>query len=218
MSSAQQDPYFDARRIHNEREGNRERRLFVTECMAIILAFAVVIMAVGIVYIGSKSKFVPYVIETDSKRRVISSALLTSESMDYRTIRYELVQWITNYRSVVSDPELQKKYVYKAYSYAAAGSKAKLSMDEWFSSGNNPYARVKEYTLLITHESQIKLSDNSYQIDWTETRRDNGNKVIGEEHFRAIVTYEFKDVTSEMIEHNPFGLFIKTFSIQKVGA
>tara|TARA_R100001129_G_scaffold185291_2_gene172931 strand:- start:5990 stop:6196 length:207 start_codon:yes stop_codon:yes gene_type:complete len=58
----------------------------------------------------------------------------------------------------------------------------------------------------------VPLSNQSFQIDWTEYERDRQGKEIATRRFRGIATVTLTPPQDEaVIRNNPIGLYLKDF-------
>ena len=112
--------YLKARQEWDERYadlvlGKRNWQITAAGMMAITL-----VLAFGMVWLSTRSKFVPYVVEVDKLGYAIGapSALTenTSRISTDRMVRYELAAFIRNAREVITDPAAEHQLIGQVYS------------------------------------------------------------------------------------------------------
>jgi len=226
MAHTNENPYLTGQRLWNERYA-----IFVNSARTwrniAIGAFAIAFIAVcGLVYIGSQSKMVPYYVKVDNNGNILSVAG-SNEKPENGVLNSQLRDWTIAHRSVVSDPEVQRGYLNKTYTFLRDGSPAKMGIDEWYTTGGNPFERMASGTVTIQVESILNQSANTYQIEWTEIVQDKSGqrhkvfdlagRELNGERFRALVSIEFAEVDKSTLQLNPLGIIISNISIQKIG-
>jgi type IV secretory pathway TrbF-like protein len=114
--------YLKARQEWDERYadlvlGKRNWQIAAAGMMAITL-----VLAFGMVWVSTRSKFVPYIVEVDKLGCAIdaSSALTenTARISTDRIVRYELAAFIRNAREVITDPAAGHLLIGQVYSRA----------------------------------------------------------------------------------------------------
>lgn len=213
-----ENPYLNARREWNERYGDFVKAAATWRLVALISAGVSFLAVAGAVYIGSKSKLVPYVIETDSLGRIASVGVPEQRGVDERVVRSTLSDWIGWHRSVVTDGAVQRLYIEKTYAYLLQGSPAKETLDRWYIDGHDPFVRMQSSTITVQVQSVLLLSGKTYQIEWSETEANkNGEAKELPTRYRGLLTIETREVDSLTVLKNPLGLFITTIAIQQIG-
>lgn len=110
------NPYLNARRTWNDHMGSVAASRNMWQIMA-ILSFMIVLAAVGgVIYIGSQSKFIPYVVQVDKlgEAVAITRADIASPA-DSRVIHASVAAFITDLRMVTPDIALQRRAIFRAY-------------------------------------------------------------------------------------------------------
>src|ERR1700736_351317 len=110
------NPYLDARRQSNSQIDRAFGSLHVWQLIAVaslLIAFACV---AGIIYFGSQTKFVPYVIEVDKLGEAVAvgPAQLAAPA-DPRVVRASLASFISSARTVTPDVALQREAIFRVY-------------------------------------------------------------------------------------------------------
>jgi type IV secretion system protein VirB5 len=90
---------------------------------------------------------------------------------DARQLRLQLP------KSVTPDAVVQKQYIDRTYALLRTSDPATEKINAWFRS-NSPFEKAKTATVAIEVNNIVPLSNQSYQIDWTEYERDRKGKEI----------------------------------------
>ena len=213
-----ENPYLNARREWNERYGECVQAAYHWRLVAIGSLIAATIGLTGSIYMGSQSKLLPFIVEVDPKGHLLSTSVAEPRHRpDAKIIQSFIADWIIHHRAVVGDAVVQRQYIERAYAHVLSGSAAKAAMDNWYSTGGNPFKRIATESVTVEISSVLPLSKESYQAEWSEKLFEPGGKSIAIESYRALVTLEFHDVESATLSHNPLGLYFSSISIQKIG-
>lgn len=210
---AKPSPYMAARKASDERYGDFITRAQNWRRAFFVSAFTTLALVVGMIALDFRSRTIPYVVALDSVGRAIPVVPASQVSVkDVRLQAASVYRWLTDVRSVVTDPVVQRKLVDEAYAMTATNSAASNALTEWFQS-NSPFDRLTKETADVTVESVVEQSPKSYEVVWMETTRDLTGQMLGAHHYRAIVgikTEEVKDAREALT--NPLGLFVVNVS------
>jgi type IV secretion system protein TrbF len=217
------NPYLDARRSWNEHVGSvvSSRQAWqVTGMLSLLVALASV---GGMVYIGSQSKFVPYVVEVDKlgQAAAVRSAQ-TAEPTNERVIHAYLAAFVNDARQVTPDIALQRAAIFRVYALLSGNDPATVEMNQ-FLNGNpeaNPFKRAEQETVAVQIESVMRQTPESWQVDWLETVHDRQGAVKTPPfHMRALLSVYLVPptaaTTEEQLRRNPLGVYIKDFRWSK---
>jgi type IV secretory pathway TrbF-like protein len=218
-----ENPYLAARRTWNDQSAANvaSRQMFqLLGVLALLVALAGV---GGMTYIGSQSKFVPYVVEVDRRgqQQAVGPAHRAAPT-DQRVIHAAVADWISGMRLVTPDIALQRKAVFKVYSMLSSNDPATNKTNEWLngSDESSPFKRAAKETASIEIASVIPQTPDTWQVDWTETVRDRQGIKKGEpQRWRALVTVYTRpatpETTDEDMRNNPLGVHVRDFSWSK---
>ena len=104
---------------------------------------------------------------------------------------------------------MQKQYIDRTYALLRTSDPATEKINAWFR-GNSPFDKARNATVAIEVNNVVPLSNQSYQIDWTEYERDRKGKETGVRRFRAVATVVLTPPQDEaVIRLNPIGLYIR---------
>jgi type IV secretion system protein VirB5 len=205
------DPYLDARNAWNERYGSYIAQAYNWRLLALLEAIALVTAIVGLIYVATQTKFVPYVVAIDKVGTAIAVAPADrASSVDQRVVRAQLANWIVLARSVVLDRIVELRNLQDLYALVAPASPALGFLDSWYpQEGHSPLDLAKKETVQVNVNAILQISPTSYEMQWTETIRDLHGKVTGTETWDATAQIAFRPPDDEAtILRNPLGLYI----------
>lgn len=206
------NPYLAARQEWNERYGSYVkaaaswRIVGVTGMMMAVIGFGYAL------YQSTQVKLVPYIVEVDKLGTAASAGFPQQiEYADARVVRATLGSFVSNFRSVTPDTVVQKQYIDRTYALLRTSDPATEKVNAWYRS-NSPFDKARTATVAIEVTNIVPLSNQSYQIDWTEYERDRKGKETGTHRFRGIATVTLIAPQDEgVIRLNPIGLYLKDF-------
>jgi type IV secretion system protein TrbF len=185
------NPYLDARRQSNSQIDRAFGSLHVWQLIAVaslLIAFACV---AGIIYFGSQTKFVPYVIEVDKLGEAVAvgPAQLAAPA-DPRVVRASLASFIAAARLVTPDIDLQRK------------------------------ARSAKVTVNTDISTVLPITENTWEVDWQETTRDRDGSLVGQPiimraTLEIYIVPPSTDARQTEIQRNPLGIYVRDFNWQQ---
>jgi len=213
------NPYLEARREWDERYadlvlGKRNWQIAASGLLLLSL-----ILASGIVWLNTRSRYVPYVVEVDKLGYALTVPHpLTRASVPdvtARIQRYEVAAFIHDARSVTSDPQVEHQMLNSLLAHARGA--AERFLDAYYHSDSfthNPFKLAEKQTVTIQIESILQLSSSSYQVHWSEQQRDLNGVVVGApSHWEAILQIQISPPSSDdAIVSNPLGFYVTQIS------
>ena len=208
------NPYLNARREWDERYGDALARAHNWKLMA-FGAIAVAGFAVaGIAYIGAQSKIQPYVVAIDKMGNPLAMAQpVTGGAVNQRIIEAQVASWVWNWRSMLSDPMAQKQLL--AQVYAMASTQTAAEINPWY---KRSWTADAGYVVSPHITSILPVSKNTYQVNWTETKYQNGQS-DGTTSYKGNVTVGIdKKIagTAQASMLNPLGIYVQSITWTKV--
>ena len=212
-------PYVEARREWDERYADLVLGKRNWQIAAGGLLVATLILASGIVWLSSRSRYIPYVVEVDKLGYALTvPQLLTPASLpdaSARIERYEVAVFIRDARSVTSDPQMEHQMLNSLLAHTRGA--ADKFLDAYFHSDNfthNPFKIAEKQTVSVQIDSILQLSPRSYQVRWTESKRDlNGVSAGSPSHWEAVVQTQIMPPNSDdAIVSNPLGFYVTEIS------
>jgi len=218
-----ENPYLSARRTWNDQSAANvaNRQMWQLLC---ILAMMIALSGVGgMIYIGSQSKFVPYVVEVDNLGQVAAVApAQRADIADPRVIHAAVASFINDARLVTPDITLQRKAVFRLYSMLSSNDPATAKANEWLNGteDSSPFKRAIKETVSIDILSVIPQTPDTWEVDWMETMRDRQGSVQNKPfRMRALITVYIvpatPQTTEEQVRNNPLGIYVRDFSWSK---
>lgn len=210
------NPYLNAKNEWFERYGSYivTANIFKSISLAALLGLTASISLN--VYQFKQQKIVPYIIEVDKLGNAIATKpLLETNTIPQRLIQSEIVNAITNWRTVTADLDLQNRLVTKFSAYL--GGSARGTIREWYEI-NLPHERAKQVLVSVDVEGlPLPVSSDSWRISWKETSRNHAGNTIESVRYEAtvaIITVPPKN-EAEIIQ-NPAGIIITSINYCKI--
>lgn len=209
---APENPYLAARQEWSERYGTYVKAAAAWRIVGILgLAMAVVSFSYAM-YLSTQVKLVPYIVEVDKLGTAVTAGFPEQiEYADVRVVRATLGNFVTSFRSITPDAVVQKQYIDRTYALLRTSDPATEKVNAWFRS-NSPFEKAKNATVAVEVNNIVALSNQSYQLDWTEFERDRRGRETAVRRFRGIATVTLTPPQDEgVIRLNPIGLYVRDF-------
>jgi type IV secretion system protein VirB5 len=216
-----ENPYLAARRTWNALVGevvSQRNTLLIVAILCLLIALAAV---GGILHIGSKSKFIPYLVEVDKLGQAVAAGPLqpTNKEADQRIIHASVAEFICDARTVTPDIALQRKAIFRVYSKLSSADPATAKMNEWLNDTeeSSPFKRAEKEMVSIEIKSVLQQTPATWQVDWVETTRDRQGVIEGPPvSYRGLVTvYTVNNTpatTEKQLRNNPMSTYVRDFS------
>jgi type IV secretion system protein VirB5 len=134
--------------------------------------------------LASRSRYVVYAVEVDKLGYALTQAQpITAASppdVVERIERYEVASFIRQTRSVSSDPQVEQQALNSLLAHAHGA--ADHFLDDYYHSddaAHNPFQVAQKQTVSVQIDSILKLPGKSYEVRWTEVRRDLNGAAVG---------------------------------------
>lgn len=212
VSHPPDNPYIAARQEWNERYGSYVKAAAAWRIVGITGMLMAVIGFSYALFQSTQVKLVPYIVEVDRLGITVTAGFPQQiEYADPRVVRATLGTFVSNFRSVTPDAVVQKQYIDRTYALLRTSDPATEKINAWFR-GNSPFEKAKTATVAVQVNNVVPLSNQSYQIDWTEYERDRKGKETAVRRFRGIATVTLTPPQDEgVIRLNPIGLYLRDF-------
>lgn len=218
-----ENPYLSARRTWNDQSAANVASRQMFQLLGILALLVAMASVGGVIYVGSQSKFIPYVVEVDKlgqAQAVVPADRATA--LDQRVVHASVAEWLSSMRTVTPDIALQRKAIFKAYSMLAPNDPATAKTNDWLNGAEDrsPFKRAAKEMVNVEIISVMPQTPETWQIDWNETVRDRqGVKQGDAQRWRALITvYSLPtsvDTTDEDMRNNPLGVHVRDFSWSK---
>jgi len=220
MNPKTTDPYINARKEYDDITHNINAAKQNWQSLAFILAAALVISITSNIFTIKRAHIIPYVVEVDNLGRAAAMGVPKEMPLnDERIIKAFVYQYIDMARSVISDPDSLRNDLAQVYEESIKSLQSNF-LDPYYKE-NNPfdYAQNKG-TRHIEFLVFLKEAENTYSVEWREIERNYDNQVLGEAHYKALVTVVHIPHTNEDQYRedplNPFGLYVTSLSWAKL--
>jgi type IV secretion system protein TrbF len=219
----EKNPYLDARRVWNSQIDRAFSSLHTWQLIGVTGLLIALGSIAGIIYIGSKSKYVPYVIEVDKLgTAVVVGPAVSASQADSRVLMASLASFIANARLVTPDQDMQRKAVFAVYGMLHTKDPATEKMNEYLngSEDTTPFKRAEKITVNTDISTVLPVTAKTWEVDWTETTRDRDGALIGKPaNMRATLEIYIDPAGTNPrmtdLERNPLGLWVRDFNWQQ---
>jgi type IV secretion system protein VirB5 len=214
---ADTSPYLAARRAWDERYGDLISRAKNWRAAAFLALFIALAETGGLIALAMKPKVVPYVVALDSLGRAVASGMADQGApTDDKLKRAALFRWVSDLRTVTTDGVAQRRAIDRVYAMIASGSPAQVEVGEFYRN-DPPSQRAQTKTADVDVKAVFATSDQTYQVEWTETLRNLSGEVQTEERWKGSFTIAVNPPSDErLIRVNPLGIYVTNVSWSKV--
>lgn len=212
-------PILEAKREWNIYTGNVMGQKTMWQTVA-FLSLAVALAAVaGLIYIGSQSKFVPYVVAVNKLGDSFAVQRADRATpLDPKVLRVSIARFVCDARGMCIDPIVQQEAVWRVYSMLRPQTPAIAKMSEYRQDKeNSPDVQAESLTSYCQILNILQQSPSTYEITWKETlyNREDGARQ-GTRTMRGLFKYKVvppdSGTSEESLQRNPLGVFIEDFS------
>jgi type IV secretion system protein VirB5 len=202
------------RHISNQRRRDMQWRIFaIASFVMLIVALAVAIWAVRL------PKSVPCVITVSDFGEAnyvgpVTKLSYSGLKVPQVAIDYQMTQFVTKRFSVPADGAVLRQNLTDAYRMLTDITAAKLT--EELSSGDDPRKRFGRELVTVEVQTILKLSENSYQLDFFLTDTSLGGRLNWRDHMRGVLTVAMLEPDADQQKSNPLGIFFSGFDFTLV--
>lgn len=213
------NPYLNNKKAWNSYAGALLSSRLIWQVTALISLLITLCSISGLIYIGSQSKYIPYIVEHNTQGRITGSGLAYPAPNPSQTIYQATVSdYIFYSRMITPDIAMQRKAIFKVYSMLNDTDPAMVKMNEWMQKdGKSPFERAAKEMVNIEIKSVLQQTQNTWQIEWVEIVRDRQGSLLKEPfNMRALVTvYQAEPNSAKTLEemnNNPTNIYVRDFS------
>lgn len=208
-----QSVFLDMRRQWNEVIADHVARERTWKRVAFLSLSVALVCAGGMAYIGAQSKLVPYVVEVDKLGASVAIQRADSAAkVDARIIRSQLAAWITQVRSLYQDAGAERTNLSNAYAMVRRPDAAYNALNDYFSK-HDPFERAKTEGVSVEISTVLPISDNTWQVQWTETVHSSKGELLSATPMQANLTVAIQPPNEEStLLKNPMGVYITHFN------
>ncbi|PVM84441.1 conjugal transfer protein TrbF [Caulobacter radicis] len=164
------------------------------------------ILAGGSVWQSAQSRIESYVVEVD---RLGEARAVGPAQQDYQpgdtVVAGQLRRFITNVRSLSTDPVIVRQRWLEAYDLASGRGDAFLDAH---ARANDPFTQIGARSVSVQVTSVVRASPTSFQVKWEERSFERGSLAKTERWTAILTLVRQKPKTRAELERNPLGLFV----------
>jgi type IV secretion system protein VirB5 len=166
------------------------------------------------VWVSTRSKFIPYVVAVDKLGYAIGAPSALTESTTQistdRMVRYELAAFIRNAREVITDPAAEHQLI--GYVYRRARGPAYKFLENYYHENDlehDPFKVAQHQSVSVQIDSILPLSEATWQVRWTEEASRLDGTLVATTHWEAALDTTIISATSHSsILENPLGFYV----------
>jgi type IV secretory pathway TrbF-like protein len=212
----QQVPWLQSRQQWDERWGDivtRAKNWRTAFVLAMVLAC---LQALALIVEMKRSHVVPFVVAVNDLHQVVAAGLATeTTATDPMVLQAQLKTYVENARSITSDQQVLHDRLSAAFGSTVAASPAYALLQEYYRA-DDPFAKAADGTVQIEVHNITAISSTSYEINWTEEKRDKAGVAIGKEQWKGVfgvVVSPPKDKDAAWA--NPLGVYVNAITWSK---
>jgi type IV secretion system protein VirB5 len=208
-----QTAYQRAGQAWDDRIGAARVQAFHWRLVALGLLALSAGLTAGLVTLSLRGGVTPWVVEVDKlgEPRLVAPAVQGAQASD-AVIAWSLARFISDVRTVSSDPVLMRQAWLRAYDFTTPEGAAALSD---YARRADPFSQVGKSQTTVAVSSVVRASPRSFRVAWTEQRFEAG-QLVATERWTAILTVDLKPPqTAEGLRANPLGVLVTALSWSK---
>lgn len=212
------NPYLQSRALYNDIYGNAENRYHRARILNYMLSGCLILSIIGMTYIGSQSKYIPYVVQVQDGQILYGNVANQSNISKERPLLavYFLKRFLITARSVSVDGGNDISNEKIAFSFTS-GMATKTLSD--YLDNHDPIKIAQNHSITLKINYINKLKGDSYQSGWTEIYRNstNGN-IIATAKFNGTFTTKWNKPSHNLsiLKRNPFGFYVTSIAWTEV--
>lgn len=217
-TSSPETPYHKAGKVWDERMGDARRQAHNWRLAAFFCMFISLVSVGGMIYLGQLPKTEVEVIEIDELGNSVYLGRAGQSMENWRPsekqIEFHLRSFLRMTRSLSSDMMVVKQSWNDAYNYLANEAVNQLNSE---TRQLTPFKRMETQTVSISIEDVLRLSPDTWQVDWSEQIWSKNGEILAKESWRGTFKIEIKvPDTKEKLQKNPIGMYVTHYSWTKV--
>lgn len=199
-------PYQKAAQAWDERIGSARVQAKNWRMAAFASLGLSLIMAGGLVWQAGRSTITPYVVEVDraGQVRAVGEASAAWNPSDAQ-IAFHLARFVTNVRSLPSDPIVVRQNWLEAYDFATDRGAQALND---YARADDPFAKVGRVSVAVEVTSVVRASPQSFQIRWIERTYADGALSVTDRWTAIVAIVLDRPRTADRLRKNPLGIYV----------
>jgi type IV secretion system protein TrbF len=172
----------------------------------------------GLIYLGSLPKMVPHIVEVAQDGGAAYRGVIGQKWEKYRpsdpSIKYHLHRFVQDTRVISSDAGVIKQNWLDAFKLVSPRGANTLSA---YVQKNDPFIRAAKERVSVDFLSMVRITEDSWQVDWKESQWGIMGEPLGETYWRGIFRIVLKQPESEKeLAVNPIGLYVDEYNISQL--
>jgi type IV secretion system protein VirB5 len=203
---APETPYARAGQIWDERIGSARAQAFHWRLTALGSLLLCAGLSGAMVWQSRQSRIIPYVVEVDhlGEARSVAPALRGWTPNEAQTA-WQLGHFIRDVRSVSLDPVVTRQNWLEAYAMSTEQAAHTLS-DQ--ARATNPFADAGTRAVSVQIASVVRISAQSFQVKWSESRFDRG-ALVERSYWTGVLNIKLIPPRSAtVLRQNPLGIYV----------
>ncbi len=195
-------------------------------------AMVVALAMAGVAFKAAQPRIETVVVEVGALGDAVSTAIApVVRPIPQNVARYQVANFITNLRSVLSDPAGEKRNIDALFAMLVQPSAAAQAIAEFYGDGDNrPMVRATKETVSVEIQTVTVVGPqstatgatldggNTWRVEWIETARGrDGRQSYKRTYVATLVTATNVPMSVTAAKANPTGLFVKELSVSEQG-
>lgn len=128
-------------------------------------------------------------------------------------IEYQIRKFVTNKYTIPGDAEVLRENLIDVYACLTGETSSKFSSEL---KEHNPMSDVKTIRKKVDIESVLKLSKNSYQIDFILNTTNPYNSNVRQSRIRGVITVKMLEPSDDDKIKNPLGIYVSAYDFTEL--
>ena len=212
--------YLEARQEWDERFATHARAA-ETWRKGFLVATALACAAmVGCLYLASRAAIVPIIVEVDQERGEVVGSYdprNLNQAVSDNVFRAAITDWITNLRSVTTDPQAQYRRIQRAAAFVRSSDPTFTIADEMIDSAA-PQLTAQEAVVQVRLQEFRAIGYRTWYIVWREKKVPRNGMASSTLEYTGTITVTQDAVDESKALINPLGIYIVEFDWSETGA
>jgi len=173
-------PYRRARQEWDDRMGGALAQARNWRLMSFFMMLFCFAALGGVIYLGSQPQQIPHIIEVkdDGSSRYVGAVGKSWDNWNPKAVnlKYHLRRFVVDTREIIADSVVMKQRWFDAYKLVTP--EASKTLSTWVQN-NDPFTRMEKELVGVADVYMVQMSEESWQVDWTETIRTRKGVQVG---------------------------------------
>lgn len=211
-------PYQRAEQVWNDRLGTAIMQAASWRIAAFGALFIALVSVCGMIYLGQLPKTEVELVQIDklgnARYEGRAGVSMAAWKPTEKQIEFHVRRFIRLTRSISSDMIVVRDNWKTAYNYIADEAINQLNAE---ARSQTPFERMKKERVSVAIEDTLRLSEDTWQVDWREQLWSPKGVPIGTQHWRGTFRIFLRTPQSkDDLTKNPLGMFVTHYSWSQV--